>query len=70
MMSDGEQVMIRRLPEPYAQCVDTTSVSTRPLSVSTREPYAECVDTTSGQHDFTRNVYEELYPETLYSSVA
>ena len=31
------------------------------------EPYAECVDTTSGKHDFTRNVYEELYPETLYS---
>jgi len=31
------------------------------------EPYDECVDTTSGQHDFTRNVYEEIYPETLYS---
>ena len=31
------------------------------------EPYAECVDTSSGKHDFTRNVYEEMYPETLYS---
>jgi len=31
------------------------------------EPYDQCVDTTSGVHDFTRNVYEELYPETLYS---
>jgi len=31
------------------------------------EPYDECVDTSSGQHDFTRNVYEEIYPETLYS---
>jgi len=39
------QVMIRRLPEPYD----------------------ECVDTTSGEHDFRRNVYEEHYPETLYS---
>jgi len=39
------QVMIRRLPEPYD----------------------ECVATTSGEHDFRRNVYEEHYPETLYS---
>ena len=31
------------------------------------EPYDECIDTSSGKHDFTRNVYEELYPETLYS---
>jgi len=31
------------------------------------EPYDECVDTSSGKHDFTRNVYEEKYPETLYS---
>jgi len=31
------------------------------------EPYDECVDTSSGSHDFKRNVYEEMYPETLYS---
>ena len=31
------------------------------------EPYAECVDTSDGKHDFTRNVYEEWYPETLYT---
>ena len=31
------------------------------------EPYAECIDTSDGKHDFTRNVYEEIYPETLYS---
>ena len=31
------------------------------------EPYDECVDTSSGAHDYTRNVYEEIYPETLYS---
>jgi len=30
-------------------------------------PFAECVDITNGEHDFERNVYEEMYPETLYS---
>jgi len=31
------------------------------------DPYAECVDISDGKHDFERNVYEETYPETLYS---
>ena len=31
------------------------------------EPYDECIDTSTAEHDFKRNVYEELYPETLYS---
>jgi len=31
------------------------------------QPYAECIDISDGKHDFERNVYEEMYPETLYS---
>jgi len=31
------------------------------------EPYDSCVDTSQRIHDFERNVYEELYPESFYN---
>jgi len=30
------------------------------------QPYDNCVDTSQRIHDFQRNVYEELYPESYY----
>jgi len=30
-------------------------------------PYDDCIDSSTGKHDVTRNVYEELFPDTYYS---
>jgi len=52
-----DKTVVKKQGQPY----DKTMVKKQ------GQPYDNCVDTSQRIHDFDKNVYEELYPESYYS---